>query len=640
MATFTTITRSLTATGTLDAALTNPAFGDIDGDGLVDLVVGNTRADIRFFQNTGTATNPIFTEQAGAADPFDGITVDDAKTGGGTTQNGGFVSLVDIDGDSDLDLFYGGNYGGNVYFYENTDASTGKTTPTFAATATASTQDANTVFGVDIDSTDNANKYATPTFVDIDGDGDQDLFIGRYDAIDYYRNDGTNLAANFVKDDAANPLNGVSLTVTTGAPSAGASGPGGNRPNVAFTKLDGRTVFDAFIGNEDGTIRYFRNDGTTLIPTLTEVTGTDNPFNGYTAPDGEGRPALSFADIDNDGIVDAAIGSQGSRNFSDGAIQFFEEVPSTTTTTSSTTLANNSGGTFTFGSTSNGANLALQLSVNQASQITNVSLAFAGGATKSLFSVKPTSFSPTAFANDSSLTNRTFILQDTTFTAGQAFTLSFDLLGGGTVSSSQVTATETSSGIWTLGVDSDGNGSSDLTFSVFQTNNLADTNGIGTGTGTVTTQLNGGAEIFELAAATTGSFTLYREADFNNVVGLYQIDDTSGTVGGIAPGASGYAQAAINNRVSGADLQVGNQQSTTISGVGLTAGLFAPFIVVDGTVSEFLSGGKTAYFAYAAANEDGQDHILLLGNNLFGFEDLSGGGDFDYNDLIIQADFA
>jgi hypothetical protein len=31
------------------------------------------------------------------------------------------------------------------------------------------------------------------------------------------------------------------------------------------------------------------------------------------------------------------------------------------------------------------------------------------------------------------------------------------------------------------------------------------------------------------------------------------------------------------------------------------------------------------------------DHIRLLGNNTFGFEDLAGGGDNDFNDVIIQA---
>ncbi|NEU82388.1 DUF4114 domain-containing protein [Nostoc sp. UIC10630] len=36
------------------------------------------------------------------------------------------------------------------------------------------------------------------------------------------------------------------------------------------------------------------------------------------------------------------------------------------------------------------------------------------------------------------------------------------------------------------------------------------------------------------------------------------------------------------------------------------------------------------------ANLDKTDHIRLLGNNTFGFEDLPNGGDKDYNDMILQ----
>jgi hypothetical protein len=34
-----------------------------------------------------------------------------------------------------------------------------------------------------------------------------------------------------------------------------------------------------------------------------------------------------------------------------------------------------------------------------------------------------------------------------------------------------------------------------------------------------------------------------------------------------------------------------------------------------------------AYFAYQGINQDAVDHVRVLGNNTFGFEDLFGGGD-------------
>jgi Domain of unknown function (DUF4114) len=47
-----------------------------------------------------------------------------------------------------------------------------------------------------------------------------------------------------------------------------------------------------------------------------------------------------------------------------------------------------------------------------------------------------------------------------------------------------------------------------------------------------------------------------------------------------------------------------------------------------------------AYFAYLGANPDEVDHIRLLGDKTFGFEDLFGGGDLDYNDVVVQVNFA
>ena len=41
-------------------------------------------------------------------------------------------------------------------------------------------------------------------------------------------------------------------------------------------------------------------------------------------------------------------------------------------------------------------------------------------------------------------------------------------------------------------------------------------------------------------------------------------------------------------------------------------------------------------FTYLEANSDGVDHIRLLGNNIFGFEDLPSGGDRDFNDIIVK----
>ncbi|NJM23678.1 MAG: DUF4114 domain-containing protein [Richelia sp. SM1_7_0] len=62
------------------------------------------------------------------------------------------------------------------------------------------------------------------------------------------------------------------------------------------------------------------------------------------------------------------------------------------------------------------------------------------------------------------------------------------------------------------------------------------------------------------------------------------------------------------------------------------------FIIVNGGTVEQVIAGQTnqVYFAYLGANPDKVDHIRLLGNNTFGFEDILGGGDLDYNDVIVK----
>ncbi|BAZ18812.1 hypothetical protein NIES4071_106970 (plasmid) [Calothrix sp. NIES-4071] len=144
-------------------------------------------------------------------------------------------------------------------------------------------------------------------------------------------------------------------------------------------------------------------------------------------------------------------------------------------------------------------------------------------------------------------------------------------------------------------------------------------------------------------------FTIYREAAFNNYVGFYQIKDTQGTIvdsltgANLTPGEAGYTQASVRNRVSGIDLTVANQSIATASSILSGGTLFAPFIIADGRPEQLLdtnpSNDPAVYFPFLGANPDKIDHIRLLGDNVFGFEDLPFGGDFDYNDIIVQARF-
>ncbi|MCK5548659.1 MAG: VCBS repeat-containing protein, partial [Thermoplasmata archaeon] len=66
-----------------------PAFGDLDSDGDNDTVVGNETGELWYFNNTGNATNPIWTFMPTM---FAGIDVGDYGT----------PDLADVDGDGDL----------------------------------------------------------------------------------------------------------------------------------------------------------------------------------------------------------------------------------------------------------------------------------------------------------------------------------------------------------------------------------------------------------------------------------------------------------------------------------------------------------------------------------------------------------
>jgi len=130
------------------------------------------------------------------------------------------------------------------------------------------------------------------------------------------------------------------------------------------------------------------------------------------------------------------------------------------------------------------------------------------------------------------------------------------------------------------------------------------------------------------------------DAAYNNFIGFYAVEDTLGTLAnGLKPGDVGYAEAAIRSAVLRSSKNETNSDLTIAGGK-----IFAPVVIANSTFENFLAvnpqnkaeGNIHAYFNYLGANTDGVDHFRLLGDNKFGVEDLYGGGDRDYNDLIVQ----
>ena len=132
----------------------------------------------------------------------------------------------------------------------------------------------------------------------------------------------------------------------------------------------------------------------------------------------------------------------------------------------------------------------------------------------------------------------------------------------------------------------------------------------------------------------TGSFS--RSAADDCILQWYSVSDDEGTVvdplsGSILkPGEPGYAEAAGRR----ADLISNNR-------LALTNSMVAPFSITLGSGAIYApliinqTSGES-YFAFAAANPDQLEHFSGFGANGWGMEDLYGGGDRDYDDLIVR----
>jgi hypothetical protein len=246
-----------------------PSFADIDNDGDLDAFVGESGGTVKFYRNTGTVSAPVFEAQAG---PLDGVDVgDEAKP-----------SFADIDNDGDLDAFVGERYG-DVKFYRNTGT---VSAPVFEAQA-----------GPLAD----VGYKSKPSFADIDNDGDLDAFVGeRFGVVKFYRNTGTVSAPVFVAQiGALNPLDGFDF---------------GDLAAPSFADIDNDGDLDAFVGERNGDVKFYRNTGTVSAPVFEAQAGPLDGFNVgfYAAP--------SFADIDNDGDLDAFVGESG------GTVKFYRNT--------------------------------------------------------------------------------------------------------------------------------------------------------------------------------------------------------------------------------------------------------------------------------------------------------------------------
>lgn len=246
------------------------AWGDYDNDGDLDLAVAYEYGILKLFQNTAG----VFADVADKA----GL----GLVGGATAEVLKPIELRsaawgDYDGDGHLDLYVGTRFAGSgkppaqnrSYLYRNSGKGT------FMEVAVK--------MGVDAP----AASVRQASFLDLDGDGDLDLFMAdRNGANRMFRNDGTGFT------DIAETVGLADTRFTVG---------------VCWADYDKDGDFDAFVANQDGgTDAFYKNDGGRFADIAPRLK-MDQPGR---AKD-EGGVGCSVGDYDNDGNLDIFVATYG-----------------------------------------------------------------------------------------------------------------------------------------------------------------------------------------------------------------------------------------------------------------------------------------------------------------------------------------
>jgi len=137
------------------------------------------------------------------------------------------------------------------------------------------------------------------------------------------------------------------------------------------------------------------------------------------------------------------------------------------------------------------------------------------------------------------------------------------------------------------------------------------------------------------------------DTGYDNSVGFYEVADASGAILDQVTGqllsveAENYAEVALRQRLAGMELR---RDTLSLSFEAEGGTMLGSFLVADYTIAEAIAFNPTnadwgihTYFTQPGSNPDGVNHLRMLGQNHFSFEDLWMGGDKDFDDLTFRA---
>ncbi|MDD5067320.1 MAG: FG-GAP-like repeat-containing protein [bacterium] len=196
--------------------------------------------------------------------------------------------VCDIDLDGDMDIFFGTG-DGFICFYENT-GTPGKYS---FEQKNRGTTAMNSYFRISVPD------KAVPRFVDIDNDNDLDLFIGNNSGnIAFYKNEGSVNKPSFIMINSGKHSTNSYFNINVGLSSA-----------PFFIDIDQDNDYDLFIGNANGYLAFYRNDGTPSAAVFNMIVSGTSRLDSFADIDAGEYAVPCFCDLDGDGKQELLTGN-------------------------------------------------------------------------------------------------------------------------------------------------------------------------------------------------------------------------------------------------------------------------------------------------------------------------------------------